>query len=405
MKNYKIVCSIIVLCAVLFITVGFSAFNKELFVDDVTGFFEVYKDVRLTDAKFERSTTGVVANYTEHDIYNFYSQVKLPNADSSVTYRINITNYGNFEQVLMDIVGLPENLEYTLDNYTFYDKICNDNWECNLGVTKELLVTIKHKSDIEITYPDNTLYNLKLEFKFGFLDPNYVYDKTHNKNYLKIYGAVWDKSTQSMFMDGIDDYMYTTKPINYGGSSSFTIEFVAKINPSKKTNVMMLFESSENSTTNNQSYYIDTNEQGFGDKSDDLVLAMRYYTPQKGTYRNHKGADQIIDYNRFVRYTMTFNSKNGYDNYIRMYKDGEQKSVSMINQQLSANLDPADGVSYEILQNYPLYIGSRGGTTLFSEFYLKELKVYNRELTSEEVLENYKGNVVKDGLLVFYDFK
>ena len=410
MKKYKIICSIIILCAVLFVTVGFSAFNKELFVDDVTGFFEVYKDVRLTDAKFERSTTGVVANNIENGIYNLYAQVILPNADSSVTFRVDMTNYGEREQVLMNIAGLPDNLEYELENYTFYDKICDPNWNCNLGVTKELLITIKHKDDLEISYPDNTVYNLNLEFQFGFIGYYQVLDKSGNNNHLRYVGATFDKSTQSMNLDGVNDYMYTRDAVDYKGSTAFTIDFVAKIDATDKNKTVMLFESSYNSTLHDGAYYITVNEfehyANDPNVKNDLTLAMRYNTPTSNI-RNQKHSIDYIDSDRFARYTITFNSANnlspgpnGTNLYTKMYRDGELKTVSSMTTTFNDNIDN------RTLNNYVFYIGVRRNEEsnlpqLLGKFMLKELKLYNKELTPSQIDEGSND----DALLLYYNFE
>lgn len=50
----------------------------------------------------------------------------LPNANSSVTYAIDVTNVGNVEMEILDITGLPDNLKYSISNYNLKDKLCDN---------------------------------------------------------------------------------------------------------------------------------------------------------------------------------------------------------------------------------------------------------------------------------------
>ena len=87
----------------------------------------------------------------------------LPNSNSSITYKISVTNFGNVEMGIYTINNLPSNLEYELSGYTLKDKICVNN-QCSLGITKEFYITIKYKDGGYNA--SNTTYPLSLDIDF-----------------------------------------------------------------------------------------------------------------------------------------------------------------------------------------------------------------------------------------------
>ncbi len=153
-----IITSLVVL--VLFLSIGFSAFTMKLNINDVIASVREQKDIRITDIQIAEVTNGTVSLYEEYDEDNISLGVNLPNQDSTITYKIVVTNYGNTKMSLDSIIGLPDNLEYTLDNYSLFDAICNVDNQCVLGVSKELLLTIKYKN-----YDSSNInYSFKLDF-------------------------------------------------------------------------------------------------------------------------------------------------------------------------------------------------------------------------------------------------
>ena len=89
--------------------------------------------------------------------------VNLPNSDSTITYKVDVTNFGNVEMGIFAINNLPSNLEYELSGYTLQDKLCNNN-QCSLGIKKEFYITIKYKDGGYNA--SSTTYALNLDFDF-----------------------------------------------------------------------------------------------------------------------------------------------------------------------------------------------------------------------------------------------
>ena len=92
-----------------------------------------------------------------------------------------------------------------------------------------------------------------------------------------------------------------------------------------------------------------------------------------------------------MMYTLTFDAKNGYNNYFNMYKNTQKRNITKMNQ-YSVNLNNFN------FNPYPLYIGSRSGTQYFCKMNLASIRIYNRVLTEEEIKHNYDVDKVRFGL-------
>lgn len=177
MKKNKIIVCIIILFTISFLSIGFSAFNASIFVEDIGATVRLNSDIRITDIIISDASEEVIANYSDYDVGSIFSEIYLPNDDSSITYKVSITNFELAEMGIFDITGLPDNLEYSISDYVLKDKICNEDGKCNLGITKDIYITIKYKNNIKDS--DNNLYKIKLLFDFR----NY-----YTINYENVYG-------------------------------------------------------------------------------------------------------------------------------------------------------------------------------------------------------------------------
>jgi len=116
---------LIVLCAVL-LSIGWSAFQSTFNIGNLLATVRIERDVRITGISIDGVTSSALSNYEEFNVKNIYSSLYLPNASSTVTFDIEITNLGNSEVGIQDIIGLPSNLQYTLNNYTLESVLCDD---------------------------------------------------------------------------------------------------------------------------------------------------------------------------------------------------------------------------------------------------------------------------------------
>ena len=218
-------------------------------------------------------------------------------------------------------------------------------------------------------------------------DTNTIYDLSGNGNNATIYGATI--TDEGLYFDGIDDYAKIDL-LDWKSTTEFTIEFEAKV--LENNDDAILFESSKNSNNNQGSFYIDTQEYG----NKDLTLAMKY--PVEGG-PNHKFADNILK-DDFTTYTITFNSKNTYDNFTNIYVEGIKQNLATPH---TASNIYANDISNKTLNNYSFTIGSRNGELLFTKMILKSLKIYIKELTQEEINNNLNNNTTTDKLILMYD--
>ena len=165
----KKMCKLALILAIVFLTVGFSAYSNELGINDISAEIRIQKDIRITGITLASIESSGSSNAEDYNTNSISSEVVLPNADSSVTYNIRVTNIGNIEAALSEIRGLPSNLTYTINNYNLNDMLCDDivNDKCKLGSIKSLNITIKYA---ENGYDSSSInYPIKLDFIFTYM--------------------------------------------------------------------------------------------------------------------------------------------------------------------------------------------------------------------------------------------
>ena len=147
---------------IISLSVAYSAFNSELLIEDIIAEVRIKSDIRITAFEYSSSTNEALSIYNNYNVKSISPTISLPNEQSTITYKINITNIGNEEMGIYEITGLPENLTYELSEYTLKNKICDTSNNCSLGITKEFYITIKY-----LTYDStNITYDLNLSFDF-----------------------------------------------------------------------------------------------------------------------------------------------------------------------------------------------------------------------------------------------
>ena len=198
-------------------------------------------------------------------------------------------------------------------------------------------------------------------------------DLSGNKNDAEVVGASWQDN--NLYFDGTDDYVKTKSDVNYKDSGAITLEFV-DIDGSlyNNSNNGILIESSDNYNNNITGFAVTTNEFA----SHELSTIFNY------TQYNQKYTDSnTINSSNVNVYDIVINTSNSYDNYFKIYKNGEELTLNNQN-----SLDITDVK----LQNYVMYIGARAGTSLFTKMNLGNFKIYNKELTQDEIRINYQTN-------------
>ena len=168
-KNYKH--KIIPFCmfiTVLFLSVGYSAFQTDMEIGDINAIVHAEKDIRITNLTTFEFISSATSSYQDYTGDNISSRINLPNNNSKITYEIEVTNLGNVEMAISEITGLPNNLKYSIleDNYKVKDIICDDIEvnRCKLGAVKKIYLTIEYE---ENGYDSsNTEYQISLNFSF-----------------------------------------------------------------------------------------------------------------------------------------------------------------------------------------------------------------------------------------------
>ena len=213
MKNYRkryqnkafIISSSIIVCCVIFLTIGFSAFSSNLGIYGISAVFHLHRDIRVTNLSLVSANNGAVTNYERFDEKSITSSVSMPNDNSEVTYKIELTNVGNVEMGLLNITGLPSNLKYVIDesSYKIGEPICDDidSTQCKLGAVKNIY--------LKIIYDDNSYNPSDINYEFNLIfDFKKIYTITYNgfDNVSSLPAYIMDGENKSITFDN-DTYI------------------------------------------------------------------------------------------------------------------------------------------------------------------------------------------------------
>ena len=177
MKNRIRFVPLLSLFIVLSLSIGYSAFNSVLHVSEASAVVRAQKDIRVTGINVNSSSNGGLSNTEDYNVKSISTNTYLPNQNSTVTYTVEVTNFGNVRMEILDIFNLPSNLTYTIDNYTLDTPICDDNNtnKCMLGAVKTFTITIGYRDNGFDS--SNTNYDLNIGIDFEEYD---YYDLTIN---------------------------------------------------------------------------------------------------------------------------------------------------------------------------------------------------------------------------------
>ncbi len=164
-NNVRLLYLINIAC-VLMLSIGFSALQNTLEINDINATVKPEFDIRITDISIDSSTGNAISSHEEYNVKTITSGINLPNSNSSITYDVEITNIGNVEMGILNITGLPSNLTYTLSDYNLKDILCDDNNQtmCKLGSVSTIKITIGYAQNGYNS--SNTNYSIALNFSF-----------------------------------------------------------------------------------------------------------------------------------------------------------------------------------------------------------------------------------------------
>ena len=166
-RSYKLrIVNLVLLICITFMAIGWSVFNDNLAIENIAASVRPTKEIRITGINLSNNTEGVISSYLDYNTKSIMADFTLPQEDSTITFKVQVTNIGSTEMGIHSINGLDEKLEYFLSGYTLKDKLCLDDvkTQCTLGVQKEFEITIKYK---ENSYQaNNTNFSINLSFDF-----------------------------------------------------------------------------------------------------------------------------------------------------------------------------------------------------------------------------------------------
>lgn len=145
-----------IITSVFFIAVGYSSFSVELFTDEFIAYVRPDFKVRVNAFSMTGGTNGGTSTGVDYNASTGFATLSLPNRNSSVTYTVEIKNYGNKEIQISDISvpsALENKLNITLNGYTIGDKL-KDNADscensvngCKLNITRTFTITVSYKN-------------------------------------------------------------------------------------------------------------------------------------------------------------------------------------------------------------------------------------------------------------------
>lgn len=180
LKNKIIVTyGLILLLCVIATTIGYSAYNTNMMIKDSNIKVRVNKDVRVTSINPSENFNGGISNSEDFNVDTLSLNVRLPEPNSTVSYVVEVKNYGNVEMGINNI-ELPENYKNIFDieisDYTLGDKIRDNQDECEesidgckLSIKRTFKLTLSYKDGAynsnKIVYENLTL---KLNFKEAY---------------------------------------------------------------------------------------------------------------------------------------------------------------------------------------------------------------------------------------------
>ena len=214
-KTLYIVSVAVILC-VCFLSIGYSAFSNSLKIEGILAVVRPVASARITSISITNTSNGGIGNSEDFTKDVLFGNISLPNQDSTITYKVNITVFLSSEMKLTNITGLDSNLEYSISGYNMGDILCNSNNECNLGATDDVFITIGYKNG---SYdPNNTTFPINMNFNFEVVQ---IVAKIGNDRYETLQDAI-DAVPTNNTETTIDLLMNTSEVLTVSSGQNIT---------------------------------------------------------------------------------------------------------------------------------------------------------------------------------------
>ena len=172
MRNYIRMLPILVLGTVLFLSIGFSSFSSNLAINDIKASVRSIKNIRVTNFYALQSENDGNSSWEQYSVDRVITNVVLPNANSSVSYLVEITNYDTDIMMIEKIEGLPEHVKYRLVDYDLYDKLCDSQNHCTSNIKKTFQIILENESGYTL---DNAT-TIALDITFNVYSYKIIFD-------------------------------------------------------------------------------------------------------------------------------------------------------------------------------------------------------------------------------------
>ena len=183
----KLLISLTFLALFIFNTVAYSGLATKLAITS-EAMFRPNVDIRITDIKLYSATNGAVESYSpKYNVDSTTTGFTLPNANSEITYKVTVTNYGNVRQTIYQFIKNSVNSDDVNIKIKDFTPVCADT-KCN---TKNSDFTIVHYEG------ENSSYDNKNEFLITFTTSNpssTPINVIENYNYRPIYKIDFDSN-------------------------------------------------------------------------------------------------------------------------------------------------------------------------------------------------------------------
>ena len=168
LKRNVLVTIVFVLMSTLLLSFAYASSSVTARMENIMAQIRPRGNAIITGFMTSTIENGGGASSLGYNVHNVYGSLSLPNADSSVTFKVDVSVLLSPEMKITNVSGLDSNLEYEFTNYTLEDIICNTNDECNMGATAELYMTIRYKSGGYNS--SNTNYAFNLDYTFAIVE-------------------------------------------------------------------------------------------------------------------------------------------------------------------------------------------------------------------------------------------
>jgi len=126
-NKIKLLISLTFLILFVFNTVAYSGLATKLAITS-EAMFRPITDIRVTDIKLDSATNGAVESYSpKFNVDTTTTGFVLPNANSTITYKVKVTNYGNVNQTIYNFIKNSINSNNVNIKITDFTSVCADD--------------------------------------------------------------------------------------------------------------------------------------------------------------------------------------------------------------------------------------------------------------------------------------